>query len=213
MIKLSSSLLVGLCSLLLGATATAANVYIYKDANGNSVISDHVDPSGKLKLIKKYVPESTIRSLKPRDYSSQKKPPTPKLSRFDSIIFATADYYQVDRALIKAIIQIESAFNPNALSHKGAQGLMQLMPATADSYAVADPFDAAENIRGGTKFFKHLMNTYGNNVKLALAAYNAGETAVNKYNGIPPYPETENYVRLVLALHKDYQKNPSTIYG
>ncbi len=196
------------------ASISAATVYVYQDANGTRIISDHINRSKGLTLIKKYSPKSTVRSLKHRSYSfSAGGIPTPKASKFDKTIFQIADQYKQDRALIKAIIQIESSFNPMAVSSQGAQGLMQLMPFTAKSYNIANPFNAADNIRGGTRYLTHLMKTYSNNVKLALAAYNAGETAVNKYNGIPPYPETQRYVKLVLALHKIYQKNPAAIYG
>lgn len=195
-------------------TATAGTVYVYQDAQGTRIISDHINHSGGLTLIKKYSPKNSIRSLKPRSYRySKRRTPTPRASAFDSVIFKIADQYQLDRALVKAVIQIESAFNPMAVSSQGAQGLMQLMPLTAKSYDVVNPFDATDNIRGGARFLKHLMKTYNNNINLVLAAYNAGETAVNKYNGIPPYPETQRYVKLVLALHKNYQKNPEAIYG
>ena len=100
--------------------------------------------------------------------------------------------------LVRAVIQVESAYNERARSKKGAMGLMQLMPATARQYAVADPYDPASNIEGGIKHLKSLLQRLP--VALALAAYNAGEAAVQRFNGIPPYPETRNYVSRILAL-------------
>ena len=104
----------------------------------------------------------------------------------------------VSPKLVRAVIQVESAYNVRARSPKGAMGLMQLMPATARHYAVADPYDAASNIEAGIKHLKSLLQRLP--VALALAAYNAGEGAVQRFNGIPPYPETRNYVSRILAL-------------
>jgi soluble lytic murein transglycosylase-like protein len=109
-----------------------------------------------------------------------------------------AAHYNVPQELISALIDVESAWNPRAVSDKGAMGLMQLMPATARQYAVADPYDAASNIEAGIKHLKSLLQRLP--VALALAAYNAGEGAVQRFNGIPPYPETRNYVSRILAL-------------
>ena len=105
----------------------------------------------------------------------------------------------LDADFVKAVIQQESGFNPNATSKCGAMGLMQLMPATAESLGVTDAYDAEQNIYGGTKYLKGLMDRFGNNKELALAAYNAGPNAVKKYGGIPPYNETQNYVKKVLS--------------
>ncbi len=201
-------------SFALGFPVHATNVYVYEAPNGTRIISDHANHNAELKLIKQYSPKGTTTRLTPRSYNYTKRSaPNPVASQYDQTIFRIADQHKLDRALVKAVIQIESAFNPNAVSNQGAQGLMQLMPQTARSYAVTDSFNVVENISGGARYLSHLMKTYKNDVKLALAAYNAGETAVNKYNGIPPYPETQHYVKLVLALHKNYQKNPAAIYG
>ena len=185
-------------------------MYVYKDQNGSTLISNHPSHDRSLKLIRSYEPRSAVHALGPRHYNYKQRRLNPRETSFDQTIFQLADSYKQDRALIKAIIQIESSFNPRAVSPKGAQGLMQLMPATASSYDVSDPFDVQENLRGGIKFFAHLMKRYNNDVRLALAAYNAGETAVAKYNGIPPYPETQSYVKYVLRLHKNYQKHAGT---
>jgi len=117
---------------------------------------------------------------------------------YGEIIDEAAMRVGVDPRLVRAVIQVESAYRPAARSPKGAAGLMQLMPATARRYAVSDPYDPASNIEAGIKHLKMLLGRF--ELSLALAAYNAGEAAVERFRGIPPYPETENYVRQVLRL-------------
>ena len=117
---------------------------------------------------------------------------------FSEIIDRVAAEHDVPVKLVRAVIQVESAYNVRARSPKGAMGLMQLMPATARQYAVADPYDPASNIEAGIKHLKSLLEHLP--VALALAAYNAGEAAVQRFNGIPPYPETRNYVSRILAI-------------
>ncbi len=127
--------------------------------------------------------------------------PTPGdagIEPYSDIIDRVAAEQNVPVKLVRAVIQVESAYNVRARSPKGAMGLMQLMPATARQYAVADPFDPATNIEAGIKHLKSLLQRLP--VALALAAYNAGEGAVQRFNGIPPYPETRNYVSRILAL-------------
>lgn len=108
----------------------------------------------------------------------------------------------LDPALVRAVVQAESGYNALAVSNKGAIGLMQLMPATAVELAVTRPFDPEENLRGGTRYLDGLLDRFGGDVTLALAAYNAGPSAVERYGGVPPYPETVDYVRRVLQLWK-----------
>lgn len=110
------------------------------------------------------------------------------------LVNSIAAQHELNPQLIHSMIKVESNYNPRAVSRKGAYGLMQLIPATARRFGVADIFDPVENIQGGVKYLKYLLALYSNDATLALAAYNAGEAAVAKYNGIPPYPETQNYV-------------------
>ncbi len=118
---------------------------------------------------------------------------------FDQVIRAAARREGVDEQLVKAVVEAESGFNPRAVSRAGAKGLMQLMDGTARSVGVKDPFDPTSNVAGGTKFLRSMLDRFGS-VPLALAAYNAGPAAVEKYGGIPPYQETKKYVERVLSL-------------
>jgi len=120
-------------------------------------------------------------------------------SRFGEEIREVAARHGVAADLVEAVIRVESAFNPRAVSNKGAQGLMQLMPRTASSLGVRNAFDPRENIDGGVRHLRYLLDRYPGNVSLALAAYNAGEKAVDHYGGIPPYAETQQYVQKILG--------------
>ncbi len=112
----------------------------------------------------------------------------------------------LDSAFVKAVIKQESGFQPKVTSSCGAMGLMQLMPATANSLGVKDAYDPEQNIAGGTKYLKGLLDRFGGDKSLALAAYNAGPNAVAKYNGIPPYKETQNYVKNIMSMYQKYNK-------
>jgi soluble lytic murein transglycosylase-like protein len=122
---------------------------------------------------------------------------------YDTLIHRAADRYGVDAALIKSVMQAESAFNPLAVSRAGALGLMQLMPDLAKELGVDDPFDAHQNVMGGARYLRRLLDLYQGNVRLALAGYNAGVTTVSRYGGVPPFRETQNYVKRVTALVAD----------
>ncbi len=128
----------------------------------------------------------------------------PRRERFNGIIHAAAVRHRVDSNLIKAVIRVESDFQPHAVSPKGALGLMQLMPGTARMLKVRRAFDPNANVDGGVRHLRYLIGRYSGDLKLALAAYNAGEGAVDRYNGIPPYQETREYVRRVLRYRDVY---------
>jgi soluble lytic murein transglycosylase-like protein len=119
----------------------------------------------------------------------------------DWIIYRAGEKAGVDPRFIHAVIKQESRYNPKAVSHVGAQGLMQMMPATAKRFGLKDPFDPAANVEAGTKYLKFLLKRFNGDVSLALAGYNAGEGSVDKYNGVPPYGETQNYVKKIEATY------------
>jgi len=123
------------------------------------------------------------------------------ISKYDEDIQIVSKQFGIDPALVRCIIGVESGFNPLAISVKGAQGLMQLMPATAQDLRVSNPFHPRENIIGGVKYLRYLLNLFSGDLALALAAYNAGENAVLRYQSVPPYPETMAYVQKVLGLY------------
>jgi len=131
--------------------------------------------------------------------------PNIDVNKYDDLITKAANKFKLDSALIKAVIKAESNFNHRAVSPVGAQGLMQLMPKTASDLKVEDSFHPEKNIEGGARYLRYLLNTYKGDLTLALAAYNAGEKAVAKYNyNVPPYRETQNYIKRVFSFYKSY---------
>lgn len=193
------------CFALGAAVPAQADIYTYRDENG--VLNFTNVPPDRAQYDVQVVqrdPRPAVRTAQPapRTRTVRAMKPSPEV---DSFVTQAAEAYQVDKALVHAIIHAESAFNPYAISPKGARGLMQLMPATAARYGVRDIFDPQENIRGGVKYMRDLLKMFGYNLRLAVAAYNAGENAVLRYGGIPPYPETVNYVDKVLKLHTSYR--------
>ena len=126
-------------------------------------------------------------------------------AQIDQLVNTNASQWNVDPALVKAIIANESGFNANATSNVGAQGLMQLMPGTASGLGVTNAYDPAQNVSGGTRYIKGLLDRFNGDVRKAVAAYNAGPGAVEKYGGVPPYAETQNYVQNVLASYEKYR--------
>ncbi len=189
-----------------------ADLYKYRSKDGGIIISS--TPRKGLKLIEVTRTRSAAKKSTKTMRTALQKPertiPTyrkgkKKYDRFDSIIREASKKYNVPFAFVKAVIRIESAFNPTALSHAGAMGLMQLMPRTAASMGVKDPYDARENIFGGTKFLRVLTDRYKGDINLILAAYNAGDGAVARYKGIP-YPQTRGYVSSVFRWYRKYSE-------
>lgn len=207
-------------ALLLGivmcnAQATAGSIYKFVDADGHTYYTNkpkkayrYIDSNGFPYYADQPRHSVSKTIFKFRTYTSKDFPtrtlrysPLNK-KRFTGLIEQTASKYQIDPKLVHAVIQTESAYDADAVSSAGAVGLMQLMPATARRFGVTDRNDPNQNVEGGIRYLKHLINLFEDNVRLAVAAYNAGENAVMKYNySIPPYPETQNYVRQVLALY------------
>ncbi len=132
----------------------------------------------------------------------------PGFEKYDALIWKAAGKYQVEYALVKAVIKAESNFNPLAVSRVGARGLMQLMPRTAYALQVTDSFHPEDNIEGGVRYLRYLLNLFKGDLRLALAGYNAGEKTVSRYRGIPPYPETRTYIRRVLQFYEQYRNEP-----
>jgi soluble lytic murein transglycosylase-like protein len=170
------------------AAPAHAQIYSWRDANGNLVLSDRRPPSSTNTARSYEVPRAeTIRAT--RYAAAERSRP------FEDLIDEHARLQSVRPDLVRAVMQVESAFNPRARSPKGALGLMQLMPATLRQYGVANPFDPTDNVRAGVAYLRALLDRYGNDETLALAAYNAGPTAVDRHGqAVPPYRETRNYV-------------------
>ncbi len=133
-----------------------------------------------------------------------RKTPSKFIKEYEGIILQASRRFEVDASLVKAIIKAESYFDHKAVSHKGAQGLMQLMPQTSNAMAVENPFDPEENIFGGTRYLSLLLKRFKNDKRLAVAAYNAGPERVETCNGIPPIAETERFVKKVMNYYRDY---------
>jgi soluble lytic murein transglycosylase-like protein len=184
----------------------SAQIYVWRDAAGNYVLSDKAkDPSARTYAV------AQPAAVQTATYRTTKSSGAKRGSDFDALIDENAAAHGVNPHLVRAVIQQESAFNPHARSHKGAMGLMQLMPATAAELGVANPYDPSENIRGGVAYLKGLLVKFAQNVELALAAYNAGPTAVVKYGKVPPYRETRNYVSRITTAVEAAPK-PKRIY-
>jgi soluble lytic murein transglycosylase-like protein len=187
-----------LAALALGSSEARADIYRYVDKDG--VISfSNVNKRGKL------VMRSSAARAPRKVQSLREAQPDRDPARYDAYIREAAGLYQIPEALVRAVIRVESNFDPNAISRANAQGLMQLIPATAERMLVSDPFDARQNVLGGTRYLRVLANLFNGNLQLTLAAYNAGENAVIRYRGIPPYEETQNYVTKVLQYYNLYR--------
>lgn len=180
--------LVGLLlgSVVIQAAPALADIYRYQDENGVWHYTN-IKNDARYRL---YIKSPEERAA---EY----------IEKYTEIIDQASDMFDVEPSLIKAVIKAESGFNHKAVSHKGAQGLMQLMPATADLLRVNDPFDPMENIFGGTRYLRKMLDRFGH-MELAVAAYNAGPEAVKSHNGIPPYQETRTFVQRVIKYYNGY---------
>jgi len=195
---------------VVSAAPASAQIYTWRDANGHLVLSNVRTESGAPAVIKTYaVPRAeTVRATR---YVAADRG-----WQYENLISEHSRLNGVRSDLVRAVMQVESAFNPNAISPKGAMGLMQLMPATMRQYGVLNAFNPAENVRAGVAYLRDLLDRYSNNEELALAAYNAGPGAVDKHGqAVPPYRETRNYVAKINKMTgttRQVEARPSKIY-
>ncbi len=184
---------------MLALVATAAPAW------AGGAIYAFVDERGVTHFTNRPARDKRFKAIKLRDNLSAPVPKyrTPRTTAYDPLIGEAAASEGVPPALVKAVIAAESAFDSDAVSRKGAQGLMQLMPDTAQLVGVDDPFEPAQNVRGGTTYLRSMIDRYGD-LSRALAAYNAGPSAVDRYGGIPPFRETRDYVDRVLTYYRRY---------
>jgi soluble lytic murein transglycosylase-like protein len=196
--KYLSALIVLFCVLFL-TSLSSAGIYRYEDEDG-VIHFTNCPRDPKFRLYIRESKEDVGEESRAVSFLS-----TRELQLYDSLISEFSKKYQVDSALIKAIIRAESGFNAHAISRKGAKGLMQLMPETAVRWNVSNVFNPRENIEGGVRYFKYLLSLFNNDLRLSLAAYNAGENLVYELGSIPPYRETVDYVRKVLNFYQSYR--------
>ena len=182
-----------LCAVAGLSRPAEAQIYSWRDASGTLTLSDRPQHAAARAIAVPVSPALVSRSS----------------PHFEPLIREHASQRGVRPDLVRAVIQVESAFNPRAVSPKGAMGLMQLMPATAKQFGVIDPFNPAENIRAGVSYLRQLLDRYDHNEQLALAAYNAGPAAVDKYGSkVPPYKETQNYVLKITGIQVTTRSGP-----
>jgi len=168
----------------------SAQIYTWRDGSGNLVLSN-MPRSGDTPVTTYAVQGATLMRTATKPATGRRG------TAYDDLITQNATRHGISADLVRAVIQAESGFNPRAVSPKGAMGLMQLMPATARDLGVVDPFQPADNIRGGVAYLSQLLTRFNQNVELALAAYNAGPERVERYDGVPPYRETRAYVKKI----------------
>lgn len=191
----------GVSALAMLGDSARADIFVYQIPGGSRIVTDHPLNNRDYRLVRQSRDSKgagTLISSRKIQYAITDP------AAYDRLIQRTASAHEVDAALVKAVMHIESGFNPHAVSDKGAMGLMQVMPDTAQRYGVEDLFDPALNVRAGVLYIKYLQKLFKNDTRLVLAAYNAGENAVLRHKGMPPYDETQDYVRKVMKLHREY---------
>jgi soluble lytic murein transglycosylase-like protein len=199
--RIFCALLLGFCCLA-AAPRARADIYAFTDEQGVTHYTNMPDDPRYALLIKAPPEPRAERSLVAATIKGDWRE---RAKTYSGMIDKAARTAAVHPALVRAVIAVESAFDPRAVSRAGAQGLMQLLPATARRYGVGNPFDPEQNVRGGATYLSYLLKRYNNNIELALAAYNAGEDAVDRYGKtIPPYRETREYVPAVLRMYKQF---------
>lgn len=177
-------------------------LFVYELRDGSRIVSDHALNEPGSQLIRRSVAaDGAGHLLAHRAVETPVRDP----ASYDRLIRRTAAAHDVDVFLVKAVVHAESGFDPHAVSRVGASGLMQLMPATAKRYGVEDIFDPSQNVAGGVRYLRDLLRLFKNDVRLAVAAYNAGEGAVQRHRGVPPYSETRQYVTKVLEFRNRYR--------
>lgn len=200
--KLLPNLTIATVVMVLWAQWGVAEVYVYEAPDGERVVTDRPMPGYEL-VSRRDTVRDAGHALAGRPVAS----PSMTMEDYRGFITAASERYNLDPALVRAVIQVESNFNPHAVSSAGAAGLMQLMRSTAEQHKVKDRFDPGANIDAGARHLKYLMQRFDGELRLVLAAYNAGATNVDQYDGIPPFPETEQFVAKVLGLHLKYRQS------
>lgn len=196
-----------LLAALLAPQPASADIYECRQPDGSLSYTNVREPGRRCRRVVQSSEQRRRRERPGRDRRrSQRNTSRSRYTDYDAHIREAAQLYQLPEAFIRAVIKIESDYSPRVVSHAGAMGLMQLMPRTAASMGVRDPFDPRQNILGGSRYLRILANMFNGDLVLTIAAYNAGEGAVMRYNGVPPYEETQRYVRRVLDRYYHYQR-------
>jgi soluble lytic murein transglycosylase-like protein len=197
-------LIIALLAAMAGSWPAQADIYSYRDENGVLNFTNIPPNNGHYKVRIAYKQAKHTATPPQTVFYRNGNHPGTLSPQLEAIVKHVSQDYAVDKSLVQAVIHAESDFDANAVSPKGASGLMQLMPETAQRYGVRDIFDPEQNIIGGVRYLRDLLETFGHDVRLALAAYNAGEQTVLRYGGVPPFPETMQYVDKVMLLHSRY---------
>ncbi len=200
--RISLAAVAGIAGSLLLTSSSRAD--IYKSVDEQGVISFTNKPTGKSSTLYAKDPKKVLPFSPPSDNSPE------RYTRYDPYIRHAATLYQIPEELVRAVIKVESDFDPRAVSRANARGLMQLVPETAERMMVSDVFDPRQNVFGGVRYLRVLANLFNGDLELTIAGYNAGENAVIRNGGIPPYQETQQYVSRVIAYYRYFRANSPT---